>query len=186
MICLCRLGVDSYNFGVSAILSGDNVEGQNYEPSAMDPKRQRGQRATDRATERPLERATERRSERLSDRSSERSSDRAIERSSKRSSKRSGERPIEASDRASDRARDRTSERSRNMRVHAYTCTRVHLYAHARVKRMKRRFLENTYKPIISDVQTTLKREDVNMQIQNISPGQDLETQLQKQIIKII
>ena len=37
-----------------------NVEGQNSEPSAMDPKRQRGQRATDRATERPIERASDR------------------------------------------------------------------------------------------------------------------------------
>ena len=57
-------------------------------------------------------------------------------------------------------------------RVHAYTCKRV--------KCAKRRFSENIYKPTISDVQTTLKREDVSMPIQKISPGQDLETQLQK------
>ena len=48
------------------------------------------------------------------------------------------------------------------------------------MKRVKRRFSENTYKPTISDVQTILKREDVSMPIQKISPGQDLETQLQK------
>ena len=39
---------------------------------------------------------------------------------------------------------------------------------------------ELSFLPTISDVQTTLKREDVSMRIQKISPGQELETQLQK------
>ena len=83
----------------------------------------------------------------------------------------------QAIERAIERSSDRASERASDRAFHTYTRTLVHAYTRTRVKR---RFSENTYKPTISDVQTTLKREDVSMPIQKISPEQDLETQLQK------
>ena len=60
-------------------------------------------------------------------------------------------------------------QRATDRAIERYTRTRVKL-----------RFSKTIHKPIFSDVQTTLKHEDVSMPIQKISPGQDLETELQK------
>ena len=72
----------------------------------------------------------------------------------------------------------RAIERASDRAIHAYT-------RETRVKRVKCRFPKNTYKPTISDVQTTLKHEDVSMPILKIGPGQDLATELQQNVAKL-
>ena len=45
---------------------------------------------------------------------------------------------------------------------------------------LKVQFSKNTNEPTIFDIKTTVKHDDVSMPILKVSPGQDLETQLQK------
>ena len=50
---------------------------------------------------------------------------------------------------------------------------------------LKMRFLKNTHKPDIFTISKGMKRDDVSMPILKVSPGQDLETQLQKKVREI-
>ena len=49
----------------------------------------------------------------------------------------------------------------------------------------KIRFSKNTHKPDRLTMSSTAKRDDVSMPILKVSPGQDLETQLQKKVDEI-
>ena len=49
---------------------------------------------------------------------------------------------------------------------------------------LKVQFSKNTHKPDIFTVSSIVKRVDVSMPILKVSPGQDLETQLQKKLTK--
>ena len=50
---------------------------------------------------------------------------------------------------------------------------------------LKMRFSKNTHKPDIFTIQNPMKRDDVSIPILKVSPGQDLETQLQKKVGEI-